>query len=180
MPTIMETQCVIFSQRAFNAIVAETLSQDPLETGGILVGCVKDGAWVVIEMVSPGIYTKNSSVYFEYDVDFVNYMANVVASQYKTKLSVLGLWHRHPGNMDIFSPTDDETNLKFAQTPVGAISGLVNCDPKMRFTMYHVSPKGEYTRIPWLLDKGDIIPPTYTELRFTDADNMPIPQPMKQ
>lgn len=177
----MDTQCVIFSQQVFNSIVAETLSKDPIETGGILVGYVtNNGVWVVIEMVSPGINTKNSSVYFEYDVDFVNYMVNVVASHYKMRMSVLGLWHRHPGSMDFFSTTDDETNLKFAQeTPLGAISGLVNCDPQMRITMYHVSRQGAYTRIPWLLDKGDVIPPKYTELRFTDSDNMPIPQQIK-
>lgn len=175
---MMYQQCVVFSQRVFNAIVAETLDKNPIETGGILLGyTTDDGIWVAVEMIPPGIKTVNSNVYFEYDVDFVNYMANVIASQYKRNIKVLGLWHRHPGSMDVFSNTDDSTNVKFAkESPYGAISGLVNCDPKMRITMYHVNSYGEYSRIPWLLDKGDLIPKEYLELSYTNENDLPIPQ----
>ena len=106
---------------------------------------------------------------------FVN-MANVVANQYQKQISVLGLWHRHPSSFDQFSHTDDETNRKFAMgTPCGAISGLVNCDPQLRLTMYHVDKDVNYTQIDWVVDDGSIIPEEYLKLRYETAENLPSP-----
>ncbi len=168
---------VVFSRRAFNAIVTETLDKHPLETGGIFIGYVLDnGIWIVVETIPPGIETVNRSAYFEYDATFINYLSNVVAKQYKGNLQLLGLWHRHPGSMDVFSSTDDETNLLFARpNPWGAISGLVNCDPRMRLTMYHVDGQGAYTKTEWSVDDG-IIPEDLLELRFTSAAELPVPE----
>ena len=175
----MQAQYVVFTKRAFNAIVTETLARNPIETGGIFLGYILDnGVWVVVETIPPGIRTVNELAYFEYDTDFVNYLANVVALQYKEKIQVLGLWHRHPGSYDVFSGTDDGTNYKFANgTPegFGAISALVNCDPEFRLTMYAVDRRVHYTPIPWVIDNGDIIPEELLALRFPDADNVPSP-----
>lgn len=173
----MDTQYVVFTPKAFNAIVTETLDKHPVETGGIFLGYVTNaGIWVVIETIPPGINTINQSAYFEYDTNFVNYMANVVANQYQKRISVLGLWHRHPGSYDQFSPTDDGTNRKFAlDSPCGAISGLVNCDPQLRLTMYHVDHEVKYTPINWIVDDGSIIPEEYLKLRFETSDNLPTP-----
>lgn len=166
---------VIFTQRAFNAIVTETIDKHPIETGGIFIGYVLDnGAWIVVETISPGYKTIHQRAYFEYDAEYVNYLSNVVAKQYKGNLQVLGLWHRHPGSMDVFSTTDDETNLIFAKgKPCGSISALVNCDPKMRLTMYHVSPRGVYDKIDWLVDDGDTIPESFLELHYTSEESLP-------
>jgi len=69
----MEKQTVVFSERAWNAIVAETLDKDPLETGGIFLGYVLEGGvWIVVETVPPGWKTLNTVVDFEYDTQFVN------------------------------------------------------------------------------------------------------------
>ena len=170
----MEQQ-VIFTQRAFNAVVTETLDRNPLETGGIFIGYVLDnGIWIVVEAIPPGIKTVNRQAYFEYDADFINYLSNVIAKQYKGNLQVLGLWHRHPGSMDTFSGTDDVTNLKFSRANIcGAISALVNCDPKCRITMYHVRHSGEYERIRWFVDDG-LIPDRLLALRFTKAEDLPV------
>lgn len=172
----MNARYVIFSQRAFNAIVTETLDKNPIETGGIFLGYILDnGAWVVIENIPPGDNATHRQAYFEYDVDFVNYLSNVVAKQYQGNLQLLGLWHRHPGSMDFFSNTDDGTNLKFAQDrECGAVSALVNCDPKMRITMYAVSQHGSYTPIPWYVDDGQTIPERMLNLRFISEDDLPI------
>ncbi len=167
---------VIFTERAFNAIVTETLEKHPVETGGIFMGYIlENGVRIVVEMVPPGLKTLNTVVDFEYDVEFVNYLGKVLMRQYDKELMVLGLWHRHPGSMDYFSSTDDVTNKKFAsQSAYGAISALVNCDPKMRLTMYHVSVEGTYTRIPWLVDKdGDLIPAKFTAVKYPDAEALP-------
>ena len=168
-------QRVIFTKRAFNAIVTETLDHSPLETGGIFIGYVLDnGIWIVVETIPPGIKTINRQAYFEYDADFINYLSNVIAKQYKGNLQVLGLWHRHPGSMDSFSSTDDATNLQFSKANTcGVISALVNCDPRCRITMYHVNHAGDYTKIYWLVDDG-LIPDELLALRFIKEEDLPV------
>ena len=167
---------VVFTKRAFNAIVTETIDKNPVETGGIFIGyLLNNGIAIVVETIPPGIRTINQRAYFEYDADFVNYLSNVIAKQYVGNLHVLGLWHRHPGSMDTFSITDNGTNIKFAVNNgnYGAISALVNCDPKLRLTMYHVNPDCTYTPIEWSVDDG-IIPEELLKLHYEDASNLPI------
>jgi hypothetical protein len=138
-----------------------------VETGGILLGHVlSNGYWIVMEVIPPGLKAIHQMAYFEYDTEFVNYMANSVSKQYKMELDVLGLWHRHPGNMDFFSGTDDGTNKTFAQmNPYGAISGLVNIDPKFRFTLRHVAYPLDYQIVE--VEVGDdLIPEQYFELKY--------------
>lgn len=167
---------VIFTKRAFNAIITETIDKNPVETGGIFIGYLLDnGVCIVVETIPPGIKTINQRAYFEYDADFINYLSNVIAKQYVGNLHVLGLWHRHPGSMDSFSTTDDGTNILFARNngKYGAISALVNCDPKLRLTMYHVDSNCEYTPIDWSVDDG-IIPADFLKLHYEDASSLPI------
>lgn len=41
---------VIFTKRAFNAIVTETIDKNPVETGGIFIGYLLDnGVCIVVE-----------------------------------------------------------------------------------------------------------------------------------
>lgn len=166
---------VVFTQRAFNAIITETIEKHPIETGGIFIGYILDnGVWVVVETIPPGYRTIHQRAYFEYDAEFVNYLSNTIALQYKGNLQVLGLWHRHPGCMDAFSTTDDETNLKFAKDrECGSISALVNCDPQMRLTMYHVDQHGRYQLMEWYVDDGEIIPEEFLELRYVNPESLP-------
>ncbi len=171
----MEQTYVIFTQRAFNAIVTETIDKHPIETGGIFIGYVLDnGAWIVVETIPPGYKTIHQRAYFEYDAEFVNYLSNVIGLQYKGYIQVLGLWHRHPGSMDVFSTTDDETNRTFAAgKQYGSISALVNCDPTMRLTMYHVDKNGHYKQIEWCVDDGETIPEDFLALHYPNSDNLP-------
>lgn len=173
-------QIVVFSNKAYNAIIRESFDKDPVETGGILLGHILDnGVWIVMEVLPPGIKCIFERAYFEYDDAFVNYLAQSVANQYKIPLELLGLWHRHPGSMDVFSSTDDGTNTTFAlQSPSGVISGLVNIDPQFRLTMYHMDNPREvmrqyarpiYERIE--IEVGDdIIPEEYFKLRYYDGE----------
>lgn len=172
-------QLVVFSNKAYNAIIRESFDKDPVETGGILLGHVLDnGVWIVMEVLPPGVNSIFQYAYFEYDEAFVNYLAQSVANQYKRPLDLLGLWHRHPGSMDVFSSTDDGTNATFArQNPAGVISGLVNIDPQFRLTMYHLdSPthrlmgRPNYDAVE--VEVGDdIIPEEYFELRYYDGED---------
>lgn len=171
---------VVFSNKAYNAIIRESFDKDPVETGGILLGHILDnGVWIVMEVLPPGIKCIFERAYFEYDDAFVNYLAQSVANQYKIPLELLGLWHRHPGSMDVFSSTDDGTNTTFAlQNPSGVISGLVNIDPQFRLTMYHMeNPRSvarqynrpNYERID--VEVGDdIIPEEYFQLKYYDGE----------
>lgn len=171
---------VVFSDKAYNAIIRETFEWDPVETGGILLGHILDnGCWIVMEVLPPG-YSEGRNGdnvhhemgYFEYNQRFVNYLANSVATQYKIPLELLGLWHRHPGSMDHFSSTDDGTNLTFAsQNPNGAISGLVNVDPQLRMTMYYIQHDDTGMRRPNYqtvdVEVGsDLIPEEYFEMQY--------------
>lgn len=172
---------IVFSNKAYNAIIRESFDKDPVETGGILLGHILDnGVWIVMEVLPPGIKCIFERAYFEYDDAFVNYLAQSVANQYKIPLELLGLWHRHPGSMDVFSSTDDGTNTTFAQqNPNGVISGLVNIDPRFRLTMYHMDNPGNmirqynrpnYERIE--IEVGDdIIPEEYFQLKYYDGED---------
>lgn len=176
----MSNKCetVIISDKAYNAMIRESFAKHPVETGGILLGHILEGGlWVVMEMVPPGFKSTHQSAYFEYDLDFVNYLGTSVANQYKEPLQVLGLWHRHPGSMDYFSTTDDGTNSEFAsKNPYGVISGLVNIDPSFRLTMYHldhnngVRPRNiAYSTVD--VEVGDdLIPDKFFALRYVDED----------
>ena len=158
---------VVFSDRAYKDIKAETEDKDPVETGGILLGHVlSTGHWVVVEVIPPGDNSTHQYAYFEYDEHFVNMVADQIANKYEQKLELLGLWHRHPGSMDFFSGTDDGTNIKFAEInpSFGAISGLVNIDPRFRITMYHVDSPLNYTKVETFFG-DDIIPAELLKLK---------------
>ena len=45
---------VVFSDRAFAAIMAETTEKIKTETGGLFLGYFEDGIWYVIEAIDPG------------------------------------------------------------------------------------------------------------------------------
>ena len=171
----MSSKCtnVVFSNRAYNAIIRETFEKDPVETGGILLGHIVDDIWVVMEVLPPGINCIFQTAYFEYDEAFVNYLVHSVSKQYKKHLSLLGLWHRHPGSMDFFSGTDDITNRTFArQLSQGVISGIVNVDPRFRLTMYYLDGQNDInTERPnyEVIDVevgDDIIPSSFFELKY--------------
>lgn len=145
---------VVFSNRAYVSILAETTEKITTETGGLFLGRCIDDVWYVIEAIDPGPKSIFEVAYFEYDQKYTQHLINKVANLYDIKLDLIGLWHRHPGSMDFFSSTDDGTNSKYASmNPKGAISGLVNVDPKFRLTMYQVDRPCTYSAIKY--DVGD-------------------------
>lgn len=171
----MDCKRVYISTRATNKIITETFSKIQTETGGILLGTIRQGIWHVIESIDPGPNSIFSPSYFEYDTDYVNHLAKVVSREYRTELRLLGFWHRHPGSFDSFSSTDDQTNTAFSKlSPFGAISGIVNIDPKFRMTMYHVNNSPlQYRKVG--LDYGDrFIPDELNALKHNNAKLIPI------
>jgi len=149
---------VVFSNRAFSAVLAETTEKITTETGGLFLGTVQEDVWYIIEAIDPGPKSIFEVAYFEYDQQYTQHLINKIANLYKQKLDLIGLWHRHPGSFDQFSSTDDGTNTKYAsRRKEGAISGLVNIDPKFRLTMYYVGRPCKYQQISY--EVGDKLIP---------------------
>lgn len=121
-----EIATVVFTEKAYLGIVAETYERIHTETGGIFLGKYNEDVWYVLETLDPGPNSIFRTAYFEYDDNYQTHLARKVERSYKYSLGIIGLWHRHPGSFDLFSATDDGTNLKFAQMhQEGAISALV-------------------------------------------------------
>ncbi len=172
---------VIFSNRAYTSVLAETAEKIKTETGGLFLGTVIDGTWYIIEAIDPGPKSIFEVAYFEYDQKYTQHLINKVANLYDKQLSLIGLWHRHPGSFDQFSSTDDGTNAKYAAMRAeGAVSALVNIDPTFRITMYKVDSPCRYTQIKY--EVGDELIPEELlhyktpERLFDIMDNMLHPQ----
>lgn len=149
---------VVFSNRAYAAVLAETTEKIKTETGGLFLGTVQSDTWYIIEAIDPGPKSIFEVAYFEYDQKYTQHLINKVANLYDKKLSLIGLWHRHPSSFDQFSSTDDGTNAKYASMrKEGAISALVNIDPTFRITMYQVNSPCRYKKL--LYDVGDNLIP---------------------
>jgi proteasome lid subunit RPN8/RPN11 len=155
-----DTRCerVVFSEKAYLAVVAETHEHLDTETGGILFGHQADGVWCVLEALDPGPNALFLPTSFEHDNPYVTHLIKKTARLYKHGLEILGLWHVHPNGTDTFSLTDDSTNTTYAALcGGGAISGLVNHNPEFRLTMYHVTLPLHYTKVS--VEVGDTLIP---------------------
>ena len=97
---------VVFSNRAYTAVLSETAEKIKTETGGLFLGIVKDNIYYIIEAIDPGPKSIFEVAYFEYDQKYTQHLINKIANLYETKLELIGLWHRHPGSFDVFSSTD--------------------------------------------------------------------------
>lgn len=149
---------VVFSNRAYASVLAETTEKIKTETGGLFLGTVQDDTWYIIEAIDPGPKSIFEVAYFEYDQKYTQHLINKIANLYDKQLTLIGLWHRHPGSFDQFSSTDDGTNAKYASMrEEGAISALVNIDPTFRITMYQVERPCNYQKI--VYDVGDNLIP---------------------
>lgn len=149
---------VVFSNRAYASVLAETTEKIKTETGGLFLGTVKNDTWYIIEAIDPGPKSIFEVAYFEYDQKYTQHLINKIANLYDEKLSLIGLWHRHPGSFDQFSSTDNGTNAKYAaMRKEGAISALVNIDPDFRITMYQVNQPCRYQKIAYEI--GDHLVP---------------------
>lgn len=159
---------VVFSDRAYASVLAETTEKIKTETGGLFLGTVQDDTWYIIEAIDPGPKSIFEVAYFEYDQKYTQHLINKIANLYDKQLALIGLWHRHPGSFDQFSSTDDGTNAKYASMrKEGAISALVNIDPSFRITMYQVERPCRYRKISY--DVGDNLIPDEL-LKFKTPD----------
>lgn len=136
-------EAIYISDRAYTSIIAEALSRDPLETGGILLGVYEGNKWYVVEATDPGIHTTHSTVHHEMDEKYHNHVYPVTSRLYKHDLVLEGLWHRHPGDFNKFSQDDNRTNDAYAKAiGNGTLSFLLNFTPEAELTCYYLDEKG--------------------------------------
>ena len=145
---------VVLSDRAYKSIFAETLALGNCETGGIFLGHFVNGIWYVIECIDAGLITVNTAASFQYDEKYVNHQVKKIGRLYNYPLTILGIWHRHPGSMDTFSSTDlHSISIHVSRFRVGVLSMLVNVDPKLRMTFYYCGKEHTLMKVPY--DIGD-------------------------
>ena len=147
---------IAVSDRAYRAITKEVVDHGKNETGGILLGNFDKGIWYVVECVDPGLDEKtiHKTGLFRFDEKYLNHLKNKISVLYKYPLTILGVWHRHPGSMDTFSGTDMDSMADLVNDArVGILSMLVNIDPAQRLTFYFCNKKGEVVNTPY--DVGD-------------------------
>ncbi len=134
---------IIISDRAYISILAEALSRDPLETGGILLGHYEKDTWYVVEATDPGLSTIHNTVHHEMDDKYHNHIYPVISRLYDKDLSLVGLWHRHPGTYNSFSSDDNKTNTAYSEAiGNGTLSFLLNFVPNAQLTCYYFDHTG--------------------------------------
>ncbi len=131
------------SDRANTAMLAEALSRDPDETGGIMLGIIDKDIWYVVETTDPGISTFHNHIHHEMDTKYLNHIYPVISRLYEHDLCLVGLYHRHPGTFNKFSRDDDETNARYGEAiGNGTLSFLLNFVPEPKLTCYYFDDKG--------------------------------------
>lgn len=134
---------IVISERAYTSIIAEALSRDPDETGGILLGIIDKDTWYVVEATDPGLSTFHNRVHHEMDEKYHNHVYPVISRLYEKDLCLLGLWHRHPGTLNTFSGDDNRTNTSYSEAiGNGTLSFLLNFVPNAQLTCYYLDDKG--------------------------------------
>ncbi len=141
--TCKKCRRIVISDRAYTSIVAEALSRDPDETGGILLGIMDKDTWYVVEATDPGLSTFHNPVHHEMDEKYHNHVYPVISRLYEKDLCLLGLWHRHPGTLNTFSGDDNRTNKSYSEAiGNGTLSFLLNFVPNTQLTCYYFDDKG--------------------------------------
>lgn len=141
--TCKKCRKIVISDRAYTSIVAEALSRDPDETGGILLGIIDKNTWYVVEATDPGLSTFHNRVHHEMDDKYHNHVYPVISRLYEKDLCLLGLWHRHPGMLNKFSNDDNRTNASYSEAiGKGTLSFLLNFVPNAQITCYYLDSMG--------------------------------------
>lgn len=141
-----------------------------IETGGMLLGQVDEGAGVVFVDVAtpPTPDSRLSSVYFEHGVEGAQALVEHHRSGTNGATGFVGMWHTHPHGCAQPSPTDEESMANLVTPVTGGAS---------RCLIMIFGGRDVWTG--WLRsDQGDstTLPEVYARLiRRTDRDSPPPP-----
>lgn len=149
-------KAIYTSKRSLTTILAEGYANGENETGGTFFGHIdNDGNWYVIEATGPGYGAYHTPTRHEMNNRFVNYQYRALSRIYAKPLTLVGFWHRHPGNFNRFSGLDDVVNTSYAEAiGNGTVSILLNFTAAgPRFSCYYLDPDdGCYHRTPLIVD----------------------------
>ena len=147
---------IIMSKRALTTILAEAYANGHNETGGTFFGHIEsDGNWYIIEATGPGYGAYHTPTRHEMNNRFVNYQYRALSRIYSNELTLVGFWHRHPGNFNRFSGLDDNVNTAYAKViGFGTVSILLNfTSAGPQLTCYYLDPDdGCYHRAKLIVD----------------------------
>lgn len=137
---------VVYSKRSFVSIISESEYFTSLgkETGGVLLGLIRDDIYYVLESILPGFSALHKSGSFKYDTDFVDYTATHIANIYKKPLDVVGIWHTHIDAPSQFSVADELMNDNFLAMSVAnrVLSVIITENSKQRINCFDISKYG--------------------------------------
>lgn len=104
---------LVLSQRAFTSISRDCLKHPATETGGILVGQVREANLLVPFTVTAGPEARRGPAEFSPDVNFQQPVLDFLFEEFD--LDYVGDWHRHPGLMDRPSQHDRQTARRIVE-----------------------------------------------------------------
>ena len=163
---------IVFTRRAFNAIVTETIDKNPDETAGALIGrLLQHGVWIVVDTVPARLETKEQQT-FEYDMNLINSLANGITKQYSAELSVIGYWRRYPDSVfpQIIESISKSETTGYLENET--LSVFVNCVPEISLKTYHIDTQYKYTEMDWIVS-DEYIPEHILEYKFNGLSELP-------
>ena len=132
---------VLFSERAMRLMEAELRLHEREETGGFLLGYVRDTQRLeILEAIDGGFCqvkrTRNS---FQYDAEYVQHLSTILCNAYDPPLSLLGMWHKHCHQMEpVFSLADDALHTQLMQMNDGTCVSVLFQQSEIRVEEYRI------------------------------------------
>jgi len=102
-----------------DSIIEETLVNEPLETGGMLLGYIEQRNYYVVDLIDSGPEAVHKSNYFLPDGKYQQPILEQKFFKSNGKVTFLGDWHSHP-NADSYMSNLDMETLKNISEDEGA------------------------------------------------------------
>lgn len=165
---------VFISKTAYNQIKdSVTKAQSDFEVGGVLLGHKTFGRYFVVAVTAPTEIAEKSKVSFTLDGDWHTTRASKLMQKFQHKPSILGIWHSHICDIDVFSEQDRQSNKQLAILLNGTLSMIATLSMPLqetKLTTYFITASGKECICQVEIDLYDrAIPKRY--LNFTRRDN---------
>jgi integrative and conjugative element protein (TIGR02256 family) len=97
---------VEISTESLRLIEAEVTKARPLETGGVIVGRIRDNVMTIDKVSGPGPHAVHEIDYFQADPNYVDMFIDLHYANSNGESRYLGEWHCHPQVQPEPSPKD--------------------------------------------------------------------------
>ncbi len=96
-----------FSLEVLEIFTSQILTFGTIETGGVLLGYIKNGIIFIEKASTPGKNAVHEEFYFKADSAYVDMIIDMEYANSNGKITYLGEWHTHPQ----LSPTPSDLDL---------------------------------------------------------------------